>query len=159
MRIQRFSLLLIAAFAASKYSVTEGLLVPCFDHKTCIEVGSSVKFNCTVEDLDGYGGTVWSGHSSIFNCPSNNSASHDKIFLPHRPQQTTGSCGSSTASSMPLNVTHFVSTLTIQNVTLSMDGGKVHCSFYHEDDLVDEPTNLTVEGQSVSIHVMQGNAY
>ena len=134
-------------------SVANCLLVPCFDNEGCIRAGSRIMLKCTVEDTaNGFGGTVWSGSPSIFNCSNpNNTAKDNKIFLEHNPSTAAfGKCGLALKAKMEeWNSTHFVSILTIQNATISMNRGMVNCSFFNVMSLVDKPVSLLVEGQDI----------
>ena len=117
-----------------------GILTSSFDPKACIEAGSSVTIDCTVEDLhQGQGGTVWTGSPSIFDCPNAFSLLNNQIFLCHQNEflcseedrvngTLVGTCGPSVCAQLySTNRTHYVSTLTIQNTTVAMDGGSIEC--------------------------------
>ncbi len=85
---------------------------------------------CTAMDANNYFGTHWSG--TVFNCPSANSISNNKIFLPHEQFSSVarGSCNNGTivAEGTEVNGSLYTSTLTIASITLDMNEQTIICS-------------------------------
>ena len=147
----------IAVYAMT--TVVGGTLNPSFDPQDCIEEGSNITVDCTLEDASGFGGTRWSGSTSIFNCPHMQASHNNSVYLSHY-YDCTSSGPQCNCSRVPCNSrvfgqlkwcsggvrgTLYTSTLTIQSVTLLMDGGDIEC--YHQ--LTPMPTaslTLKVEG-------------
>ena len=96
----------------------------------CYSVNNTARFSCTVNDPWHHEGTVWSG--TAFNCPTSNSITNNRIYLPHSLFNTraVGTCngGTITGESAGVNGSSYTSTLTVSPVTLDMNGQTISCS-------------------------------
>ena len=96
----------------------------------CYSTNDTAVFACTVMDSSHFYGTDWSG--TVFNCPSANSISKNKIFLPHMQFSSLarGTCNAGTivAEGTEVNGSLYTSVLTIAPVTPDMNGQTIICS-------------------------------
>ena len=128
-------------------------LQPIFNVSECITAGTLIALNCTVNDTEGYGATVWSGSHEIFNCSSFNTVVSGKLFLSHldlvdevvRPVAFCGDTISGRLNDV-INGSLYTSTIYLLT-TLNMNGGYVRCTDLSSQTYQEVP--LRIEG----IHV------
>ena len=130
------------------------ILEPIFDPSECVKVGSAISFSCTVEDSKGYSATIWSGGVSsiqVFNCPSPNSITRDRLFLSHSASQPVAFCGDRAFARLNsvTNKTVYTSILYLYNTTLNMNGGYVRCTDLNSQTY--EQIQLSIEGDIINI--------
>ncbi len=105
-------------------------LIRNFDPQDCIIEGTVITLNCTINDRhNGFGATVIYGSQAIFNCPSVNTITDNKLYLQHSQMQSaTSSCGDFVSGQIVevINGTYIAQIFI--TTTIAMNGEYVECS-------------------------------
>ncbi len=118
----------------------------------CIKEGAVLIITCTVQDDAGTGATVWTGNSSIFNCPDFNTIFNQQVYLIHRefdhptiPNPTVQCTDNVAGIIIEFNGTHYTSKLSV-HTTYQMNAGYISCQSYYESEIAGE-TQILVGGK------------
>ncbi len=89
----------------------------------CIPEGSTVSYECTVNDDDGERSTLWRG--SAFNCP--NPSRINLVHSEYKPNGASETCGNLSAVIVGVSGNNFTSILTLI-ATIGLNGMTIECT-------------------------------